>query len=67
MTLLPEEEEELERRGLYRATIGRVFEHFRNGRMAALDARIVSADWEIDELRVVNVRQHRAVFATSGL
>lgn len=67
MKLLPKEQKDLERQGLYRATIGRVFEHFRDSRMAAMDIRIVSEDWEIDDLRVVYVRHHRDAFASSGV
>jgi hypothetical protein len=62
MKLLPEERQELKRRGLFSAGIGRVFEHFQTSRMAALDQRIVEADWYIDEERVAYVRRNRESF-----
>jgi hypothetical protein len=60
--LLPGERQELKRRGLFSASIGRVFEHFQTSPMAALDQRIVEADWYIDEERVAYARRHRESF-----
>ena len=62
MKLLPGERDELERKGLFAATIGSVFDHFRESRMAALDDRIPEDEWWIDHERVAYVRKHRDAF-----
>jgi hypothetical protein len=60
--LLPEEKAELDGKGLRDGTIAEVFEHFDQSRMSALDKRIVSEDWEVDEERVEYVRKNRDAF-----
>jgi hypothetical protein len=60
--MLPDERETLHRRGLLKATIGKVFRHFEQSRMARLDARVPACDWECDQDRVAYVRRHRDAF-----
>lgn len=62
MKLLPHEQNELKQKGLFAGTIGEVFAHFRQSRMAALDERIPEDEWEIDHERVAYVRKHRDAF-----
>jgi hypothetical protein len=64
MKLLPAERLDLEDKGLFRATIGRVFEHFSKSRMVRLDELIDSEDWYVDSDRVEYVRSNRNSFAT---
>jgi len=64
--LLPAERDTLKRKGLYTATIGRDFDHFRESRITALDDRIPQDDWEIDDQRVEYVRKHRDAFRKVG-
>lgn len=60
--LLPAETTELERKGLFSATIKHVFKHFKSSQISRLDSKIVEADWYIDVERVAYVRQHRDTF-----
>ena len=62
MRLLPAERAELERKGLFRATIGRVFAHFAESRMEIINSRIVWAEWEIDNERADYARKHADAF-----
>jgi hypothetical protein len=64
--LLPEEKAEHGKKGLRDGAIAEVFGHFDESRMAALDERIVSDDWEIDGERVEYVRKNRDAFRGIG-
>lgn len=60
--VLPKERNELEQKGLFQATIGQVFDHFRSSRMALFDTQINRAEWEADDRRVEYVRNNRDAF-----
>jgi hypothetical protein len=61
---LPSERREIEKKGLFAATIGQVFDHFRDSKMEMFNDRIVSAEWYVDELRVKYARANRDSFCS---
>lgn len=63
--LLPQEQSELEQKGLFSATIGDVFAHFKESRMSALDRKLHSVEWEVDEAWAAFARQHRDAFQST--
>ncbi|MBI3854462.1 MAG: DUF4375 domain-containing protein [Planctomycetes bacterium] len=62
LRLIPDEAAEHGKKGLRHGTIAEVFAHFDESRMSALDERIISRDWEIDDERVEYVRRNRDSF-----
>ena len=63
MTMLPAERRQLAGRGLFAATIGRVFDHFKTSDMRPFDGRIEDVDWWTDQQRMDYVRRQREAFA----